>query len=41
VPNIAERIPPNNSESITECRSCNRPMSRSHNMNRRLLVRAS
>jgi hypothetical protein len=41
VPNIAERIPPNNSESITEYRSCNQPMSRSLNMDRRLLVPAS
>jgi hypothetical protein len=41
VPNIAERIPPINSESITEYRSCNQPMSRSLNMDRRFLVPAS
>ena len=41
VPNIAERIPPYNSESITEDRSCNQPMSRSLNMDCRLLVPAS
>ena len=41
VPNIAERIPPIDSESITEYRSSNSPNVSQSQMNRRLLVAAS